>query len=308
MYLDHYGLTELPFTTTPNPRFAYPSMSSRLASGKMRFAIQHAAGLALTLGPSGAGKSTLLQALLSTYGNDPTKTVAHLPAFAERGRAAAVKSIMGAYGQPATTRRSYTDNMKHLQSFLVSEASAGRHCVLLVDEAQTIHPDILDVISDLINFRTAETTFVTAVLFGLPSFTNKLRLPSLDSFRSRIAYACNLEPLGPDETAAMIAHRLRVAGADIEDSVASGRTPDISRWFSPDAITAIYAATKGTPRDVCVLCATSLLEAYILGEDAVTAEVVQHTVDSLKVVKRWPVPDNVTNEELDKQLAAGGLS
>ena len=64
MYLDYYGLTEAPFSITPNPRFLYYSAKHREALNHMLYGVRERKGFVQITGEVGAGKSTLCRALL----------------------------------------------------------------------------------------------------------------------------------------------------------------------------------------------------------------------------------------------------
>lgn len=297
MYLDTFGLKLMPFRVSPDPRFAFPSMSARLASGKMQFAITEQMGLALIMGPSGVGKSTLCYSLIAQFGRHPEYNLAYMPGLADRGRAAVIKRIMAALGAPASKRRNYGDVVEEFQRYLLSEADAGRHCVVLLDEASSLSSEALIVIGEAINFRSATQGFFTVCMFGLPNMPLKLRGQNMTSVRSRIAIVANLDALSPDETRDMIRYRLAVA-AGVDPN-----TPDAApQLFDESAFKAVYAQTKGVPRDVCVLCGTALLEAFIRGRNVVSGELVDNVVAGMAAAKKWPVSDATPSEQLDKEM------
>ncbi len=64
MYETFYGLSEIPFSTSPSPRFAYPSAENKVAMAKMRYAADQKLGLAVLTGPIGSGKTTTAHQLL----------------------------------------------------------------------------------------------------------------------------------------------------------------------------------------------------------------------------------------------------
>src|SRR3954451_16575871 len=66
MYLEFYGLTELPFELTANPRFLLPAPSHREALSNLRYGVEARKALTLLIGEAGTGKTTLLRSVLSS--------------------------------------------------------------------------------------------------------------------------------------------------------------------------------------------------------------------------------------------------
>ena len=70
MYLEFYGLTEPPFSISPNPRFLFYSPRHREAFNHMLYGIRERKGFIQLTGEVGAGKTTLCRALLGTLGKN----------------------------------------------------------------------------------------------------------------------------------------------------------------------------------------------------------------------------------------------
>src|SRR3954454_8116339 len=64
-YLQFYGLSEAPFTISPNPRFLYLSAKHREALNHLLYGIRERKGFVQLTGEVGAGKTTLCRALLA---------------------------------------------------------------------------------------------------------------------------------------------------------------------------------------------------------------------------------------------------
>lgn len=289
MYESYFGLKEMPWSVMPDPRFAYRSLGHKLAEGRMRFAADYKAGLAVLTGPVGCGKTTIANMLVQDWSEDNTKTVANIPTADDRGKAAFLKRIMDGYGL-SSKARNYADNRTILERFLLDQHKAGRHAIVVIDEGQKIHPENLDTIVDLTNFQTATEKFVTIILFAQDNFANKLR--GKDAFSSRIAYYGHLDPLAFEDMQRMIAHRLTVGGATVKDRKAKkgeDPLPDLSPWLSEEAVVEVYRITKGVPRDVCVFLSTLFLDAYISDQKPIPLPLVQTTLAEMSRLKKWPV-------------------
>ena len=71
MYEQFYGLTEKPFSLTPNPRFVFQSEQYRAAEEALLYGIAQKEGFMLVTGAPGTGKTTLCRDLLEKL--DPEK-------------------------------------------------------------------------------------------------------------------------------------------------------------------------------------------------------------------------------------------
>lgn len=293
MYEEFYGLRELPFSVMPNPRFAFRSLAHKMAEGRMRFAADHRSGLAVLTGPVGSGKTTVANMLINDWEDDESKVVAYLPTAEERGRAAFLRLVMNAFGVESSARN-YSANRGQMEAFLLDKYKAGRHAVLVLDEAQRIHSDNFDTLLDMTNFQTATEKFITIILFAQDNLPNKLGRK--EAFRSRIAFTGHLDPLSYDDTIGMIAHRLTTAGATLpQREVKQGRRketlPDLQPFLSDEAMVEIYRITKGVPRDVCVFLSALFLDAYLRDEKPIQSDLVSATFEEMRKVKKWPVSD-----------------
>src|SRR5687768_15500233 len=70
MYLEHFGLTEKPFSTSPDPRFFYLSSQHREAIAKAEYAVTEKLGLTVIHGDVGTGKTTVARMLLQKFKDD----------------------------------------------------------------------------------------------------------------------------------------------------------------------------------------------------------------------------------------------
>src|SRR5271166_6507584 len=81
VYLEYYGLTEPPFTITPNPRFLFFSGKHREAFNHLLFGIRERKGFVQLTGEVGTGKTTLCRALLEQLGPNFSTAVILNPAL-----------------------------------------------------------------------------------------------------------------------------------------------------------------------------------------------------------------------------------
>ena len=76
MYAEFYGLKELPFALTPDPRFIYFTPSHAEVMANLHYGIESGKGLVVVSGEVGTGKTTLLRWLMQRL--DRTVLVAYI--------------------------------------------------------------------------------------------------------------------------------------------------------------------------------------------------------------------------------------
>lgn len=260
MYHRFYGLRELPFELTPNPRFLFRTPRHREALGNLEYGLSSAKALTLLIGEAGTGKTTLLGAALESercrnvrcvFLTNPTLTrdefVRTLATHFELGEAAAgSKPVL----------------LDALERVLRERRSRGEVTALVIDEAQSLSTELLEEIRLLANIETPTEKLLPLVLAGQPELAVKLEAPELRQLKQRVALRCEIAPFELPETAAYIATRIKVAGG-----VAS-------RLFSREAVTLIHEYSRGIPRTISVICDNALVSGLALGQQPVDRAVV----------------------------------
>src|SRR5690242_20946748 len=164
-YLDHFGLTKPPFSTTPDPSFVYASREHEKALLKIAYYTDERQGLFLLMGEVGTGKTTVSQLAVSAWKQKPEKyVVGQVIDASPRTPAAFLRNVLASFGLPP--RRNLLDLKAALRLFLVEEYKNGRTVVLVIDEAQTIHSYNLDTIHAITNEQTQTQKLIQIVLLA----------------------------------------------------------------------------------------------------------------------------------------------
>lgn len=260
MYLEFYGLTELPFELTATPRFLLTSPSHREALSNLRFGVEARKPLTLLVGEAGTGKTTLIrvmQGALAEEGGDvcclsnPTLT-----------RNEFIEWLAAAFDLGSDAAQSKATMLTTLECALATRRKAGRHVALVVDEAQSLPDELLEEIRLLANIEMDGVKLLPIVLAGQPELSRRLNRRRLRQIKQRIALRCELRPLDLHETAAFISGRIRMAGGDS------------ARVFTREAVTLIHERSGGIPRTICVLCDNALVNGFALDRRPVTRDIV----------------------------------
>jgi len=264
MYLSFYGLTEKPFSQTPDPKFLYWNDAYRETIASLRYGIQERKGFVTMIGEAGTGKTTLLRKLLDDLGPDVVSVFLFNPnaSFEE-----ILEYTLSELGIPAASGRKLA-MMQRLNDFLLAAFQEGKNTILLIDEAQDLETEVLESLRLLSNLETAKDKILQIVLSGQPELAQRLAQPNLRQLKQRIAVRCRIEPLGRHELADYIAARLSVAG---------GR-PDL---FAAATLDPIWEFARGIPRLINTVCDNALLVGYALGRQTIDAQVVAEVVSDL---------------------------
>jgi len=263
LYNAFYGLRESPFTLNPDPRFVFLSRQHREALAGLMYAICDAKGFALLTGEVGTGKTTLVHTLLTQLGDRVSSAVAFNPGMSRRGL---YQHLLAEFRLPAEA--SILDATRALQRFLLTQLSAGRRAVVVIDEAHALSCELLEEIRLLTNFETSRAKLLQVLLVGQPELVAQLQRTEMRQLRQRVALRFQLTAFDFPETIRYVRSRLASAG----------RTEDL---FAPRAYVALYQFSGGLPRVINVLCDNALLTGFARDQPAIDRRIVHRAAQDL---------------------------
>lgn len=235
--LERLGMKEDPFTLSADPRFLYLGTEHLAVYRQVQGVISRRRGLALVIGEMGMGKSSLARRIYDVYAPDESVTICYI-------HTAAFKSAMDAARQIAQSlnvspQRSLTKQMDMLEQVMVGEFRNDKNVVVLLDDAQQMHRDALEIIHRLYNFDY-DTKVVQLLAFGQQELTTLFE--SDKAVNARVFVRTVLPPLSLGSALQMINFRLQVAGR---------RDP----LLTDEAFDRLYTHSEGVPREIVRLCA-----------------------------------------------------
>lgn len=270
MYRDFFGLSEKPFTITPNPHFVFLSSIHREAFARLLYGVDSHAGFIALTGEVGTGKTTMLRTLLTQLDSDKYSSALILnPCLSAEQLLAGVCSEFGIV--PAEQNSSAY--LEALNYFLIEQNSSGKTVILVIDEAQNLEPAVLEQIRLISNLETERDKLIQIIMAGQPELNAVLRRHDLRQLDQRITVRCRLTPMRLEETGHYIKHRLEISG---------NRNPEL---FSRAAVKRIHQFSSGIPRLINVLCEQALVMAWTREARQISPLLVGEVIAELQPVE-----------------------
>ncbi len=271
MYVEHFGLRELPFTLTPDTTFFLNRAGYQDALNVMLVALRSGEGFVKVVGEVGTGKTLLCRKLINTLGDEVVTAYLHNPYLDPTGLVYAVAEELEV---PLGGVRGHQEVLKRLCSRLLELHQRARGVVLCLDEVQAMPVETLEALRLLTNLETEKRKLLQVVLFGQPELDRLLSQPSVRQLKQRITYSYRLLPMNRAGLDAYVTHRLAVAGYE---------GPPL---FTRSALSSVHEASQGIPRLVNVICHKAMLVAYGKGVTRVTRRFVRVAVGDTPSTQR----------------------
>lgn len=274
MYLSHFGFTQYPFHLTPNTELFVGLAPHYEAIQTVNAALDMGEGVIKVTGEVGTGKTMVCRMLVRHL--EQTVQLVYLPNSALTG-AELRQSVASELSIKVTNPASIVDD---IQKKLIEVTSEGQKVVVIVDEAQALEDEALEVLRLFGNLETEHDKLLSIVLLGQPELDRRLEQHHLRQFRQRITFSANLRPLSLEETVAYIESRLT-------------KSEGPEKLFSLSQKKAVWRASHGIPRLINQICHKTLVLAFGSGERRVTNlhlySAIHDTFDSRKPKFKSPL-------------------
>ncbi len=293
MYKQFFGLSRNPFEISPDPFFYHPTPRHNEALANLHYGVGRRKGFIVITGEVGTGKTLLVRCLLAelrkgniAFGYVFNPLLSTMEFF---------QYIMADLGLPYAGR-SKTEILLDLNRFLIQRHARGLITALVVDEAQSLRPDLLEEIRLLTNLETSQQKLLQIVLLGQPELEALLDSPELRQLKQRIALRCQLLPLDEQQTKAYIISRLERAGAKPEVPV-----------FSDEALAAVHEYSRGIPRIINNLCENSMVSAFARQEKPIAAETIAEVAADFRLTPSSAIPEETNRSAEEREVSSDSL-
>jgi general secretion pathway protein A len=260
MYTTFFGFREKPFKLVPNPEYLFLSKGHEVALAHLNYATKQGDGFVVITGEVGTGKTTLCRNYLEQLDEQTDSAYIFNPCLEGVQLLTSICHEFGIQTNDTPTIKTLLDQLNH---YLIAQNLAGRQVVLLIDEAQALSIENLELVRMISNLETTRSKLLQIILVGQPELGHQLDAYELRQLAQRISLNCYLDPLSEKETVAYIQHRVNIAAQ---------RHIEI---FSTDACRQIHRYAGGIPRLINIACDRVLLSAYSQNLPKVTRSMVK---------------------------------
>jgi general secretion pathway protein A len=263
IYQQYFALNCEPFSIVPDPGFLYPSSQHRQAVAHLKYGLDREGGFVLLTGEVGTGKTTLTRTLLK-------RLPAHVRVAYVLNSTLEVTDVLASICQelsialPKSSETSLSKNcIDALNADLIAAHAEGKKTLVVIEEAQNLSPEVLEILRLLSNLETATHKLLHILLVGQPELLETLAQKDQRQLNQRVVARFHLLPLAKSDVANYVNHRLHHAGAN-------------RSIFENSAMSALFKLTKGVPRLINLICHHALLAAYATGAKTVSAKLVKN--------------------------------
>lgn len=258
-YLGQLRLTRSPFPPTPDAEgyFHTPALERELAEAAHCLLARK--GFVLMTGEVGMGKSTFLRRLLDAVEREGAIASVVFNTFLQGPELLA--AILRDFGIEAGADAA--GNISRLNSFLVRRWQDDTTCVVVIDDAQNLSLESLELLRLLSSLESGQEKLLQIVLAGQPELDEQLGRHEIRQLTSRIVKHIRMQPLDAGESERYVEFRLAVAGA-------SGRIR-----LTPAAHATLYRRSQGNPRRIHLIMDRCLYGIVARGTAQVDAGLVR---------------------------------
>lgn len=272
MYLKYFGLNEKPFSLTPDSKFLFLTKQFESALDILDYSIKGRLGFSVLSGEVGTGKTTIAREFLNRLGDTVETALLVNPLMS-------VPELLKAINKDFGNNIKYISPQRQLESlskYLIKLYEGGKNAVVMIDEAQNLSVEALEMIRMLSNIETDKAKLLQIILVGQPELMKKLESYELRQLNQRITTRTILVPLNFIETLRYINHRIVLAGG--QNKI----------FFDPKSYKIIFRASRGFPRLINIICDRALVAAYLADTSTVTCKLIRQAINDLQGGVRKP--------------------
>jgi general secretion pathway protein A len=203
-----------PFPVAPDDKNFFMSSHVEQIITEIVHGIVARKGFMLLTGDVGLGKTTLTRRILNILSREQvcTSFVFHT----SLQDVELLREINRDFGleEPEDKEKSsgFGDQLKRLNDFLLACYSQGRNCAIIIDDAQNLDRNSLELVRMISNLEVDQQKLVQILLVGQLELIATLNDPAMRQLKSRVIITKLVRPLAAEEMRDYIMYKLNLAG------------------------------------------------------------------------------------------------
>src|SRR5882724_6783130 len=171
MYTKYYGLKEMPFDLTPNPKYIFITESYLEVLANLKYAIEYKKGLVAVTGEVGMGKTTALRSAIQQFDSTVLPVYIFNPYL---NISEFLSQFSAGLGIPYVAGNPKDVILRDIGNVLARRHAQGLFTILIIDEAHGLSDEVLEEIRLLSNFETDYEKLLQIILCGQPELSTIL--------------------------------------------------------------------------------------------------------------------------------------
>ncbi|MFH1077054.1 MAG: AAA family ATPase [Pseudomonadota bacterium] len=267
-YLEAIGLHYNPFPVTPTSEAFYLSEEMDRIVTELVHGVVTRKGFMLLTGEVGLGKSTIARKVIDVLDKKGVRTSFVFQTLCHGYDL--MREINRDFGVVEESA-SLSDQVAALNRFLLEENRQGINCAIIIDDAQNLNKESLELVRMISNLETNRQKLVQVLLIGQPELVNILDMPDLRQLKSRIVITEKARPLTREELSNYILFKLNMAGNNGRIILKRG------------AVRGIHKITGGNLRKINLLMERALYALFMGETNAITRRIILEAKDDLNL-------------------------
>ncbi|MCP3876748.1 MAG: AAA family ATPase [Desulfobacteraceae bacterium] len=246
-YLAFGGLTRNPFPLAPDDSGFFSTAHIEKIISSFLHAMLSQKGFMLFTGGIGLGKTTITRRIISKLGEHRIETALILNSFYQEDE------LLGAINKDfGIIQDNYerSTQLELLNEFLLKKAQEDINCAIIIDDAQYLTFESLELIRMISNLEADQKKLVQILLVGQTELLEKIESHDLRQLKSRVAVWERPFALDQNETRRYVRYKLNIAGD-------TGRI-----LIKKNTLNKLFSLTQGNLRKINIIMDKAMNQAF----------------------------------------------
>lgn len=264
-HLERIGLDAHPFPVTPDASRYYLSSRMEVHLTELLHCIDSRRGFMLVTADIGLGKTTLTRRLIGLLKEQGNHVSLVFNSFLHGSDL--LEAINRDFG--VVIKGGIGEQLNALNDFLLSQFKQDHNAIIILDDAQNLSIESLDLLRQISNLETNEHKLVQILLVAQPEIMTTLSYPEIRQLKSRIALHIELLPYTYKESCCYVEFRL--------NSVGNSQHINLSK----SAYRHLESASRGYPRQINLIMDRVLYGVAVQRKNRIDGRLVKQAVNEI---------------------------